>query len=312
MDYRCVITGGSGLVGHAIQAIKGEYPRYSFTFLDSKTDLRDSASFAGLVSSQRPSYVIHLAANVGGLFKNLRHNVELFETNMLMNMNVLKVCHEFRVKRLVSCLSTCIFPDDVTYPITENLLHLGPPHSSNFGYAYSKRMLDVMSRAYRDQFGDDFITVIPTNMYGEHDNFHLEDAHVIPALIHKAYRAKNENRPFVVAGTGRPLRQFLYAQDFARVVLNMLSEPTPPPSLIIAPQPSSEVSIEYVARLIARHFDYEHRIVFDSTQSDGQYRKTADPTKMLTIFPHTQFTPIDLGIERTVEWFLKYYPNVRS
>lgn len=305
-----IVTGGTGLAGHGIQAIKDSYPLYSFTFLDSKTDLLESTAFREIVSAQRPSYIIHLAANVGGLFKNLNHNVEMFETNMLMNMNVLRTCHELGVKRLVSCLSTCIFPDDTTYPISEDMLNHGPPHPSNYGYSYSKRMLDVLSRGYRDQYGDDFITVIPTNMYGEYDNFNLKDAHVIPALIHKCHIAKLENKPFVVAGTGSPLRQFMYAQDFARVVLNLLSEPDPPTSLIVAP-PESEVSIEYVARMIARQFNYEHRVVFDSSQSDGQYRKTADPAKLATMYPDFRYTPIDIGLERTVRWFLEHYPNIR-
>ena len=120
------------------------------------------------------------------------------EKNILINMNVLKVCHEIKVKKLVSCLSTCIFPDKTSYPIDETMLHDGPPHTSNDAYAYAKRMLEIQSKAYQQQYDDNFICVIPTNIYGEHDNYSIECGHVIPALIHKCYLAKQENKPFVV------------------------------------------------------------------------------------------------------------------
>ena len=111
----------------------------------------------------------------------------MLETNMAINMNVLKCCHKYRVKKVVSCLSTCIFPDKTSYPINEKMLHNGPPHHSNDAYAYAKRMLEVQSKAYREQYGCNFVCVIPTNIYGPRDNFSLEDGHVIPALIHRCF-----------------------------------------------------------------------------------------------------------------------------
>ena len=128
-----------------------------------------------------------------------------------MNDNVLSCSHKYGIKKVVSCLSTCIFPDKTTYPINETMLHNGPPHLSNDAYAYSKRMLEVQSKAYQEQYGDNFICVIPTNIYGENDNYNLENAHVIPALIHKCYNAKKNNKKFIVCGTGSPLRQFIYS-----------------------------------------------------------------------------------------------------
>ena len=122
----------------------------------------------------------------------MNFKVDMFESNIQINLNVLKCCYLFDVEKVVSCLSTCIFPDQTEYPITEKDLHNGPPHFSNDAYAYAKRMLDVHSCAYFQQYGKKFISVIPTNIYGEHDNYHLEDAHVIPALIHKCYLSKKE------------------------------------------------------------------------------------------------------------------------
>lgn len=145
-----LITGGSGLVGSAIRNISFDY---KVIFLSSKDcDLTNYTNTFSTFSAFNPDYVIHLAAYVGGLFKNMAYKVDIFEKNIIINTNVLKVCHEIKVKKVISCLSTCIFPDKTTYPIDETMLHNGPPHSSNDAYAYAKRMLDVQSRAYQEQY----------------------------------------------------------------------------------------------------------------------------------------------------------------
>ena len=194
-----LVTGGTGLVGQAIQKIKNSYSEYSFYFLGSQdADLTSYLETRKIFEKVSPQYVIHLAACVGGLFKNMNYKVDMYEKNILINFNVLKVCHELKVSKVVSCLSTCIFPDKTSYPINENMLHDGPPHDSNDAYAYAKRMLEIQSKAYQQQYNDNFICVIPTNIYGEHDNYSLEDGHVIPSLIHRCYLAKKniQNRSF--------------------------------------------------------------------------------------------------------------------
>lgn len=124
----------------------------------------------------------------------MKYKADFFRDNMVMNENVLHVAHLCKVEKIVSCLSTCIFPDKTTYPIDETMVHNGPPHDSNYGYAYAKRMIDVMNKVYHEQYGCNFTSVIPTNIFGPHDNFNLEDSHVIPGLIHKCYLAKSELR----------------------------------------------------------------------------------------------------------------------
>lgn len=198
-----LVTGGSGLVGQAIRTVaeRDGYSKYSFFFASSSdADLAKLDEARALFAKVRPAYVIHLAAMVGGLFRNLKYNLEFLRTNLAINDNVLLLAKEYKVKKTVSCLSTCIFPDKTTYPIDENMVHLGPPHSSNFGYSYAKRMIDVLNHAYTDHFKNDpelanssdtpiFTSVIPTNVYGAYDNFNIEDSHVIPGLIYKAYQA---------------------------------------------------------------------------------------------------------------------------
>lgn len=124
--------------------------------------------------------MIHLAACVGGIFRNMRQRVEMYRYNVLMNDNIMEACREFGVKKLVSCLSTCVFPDKTSYPIDESMLHNGPPFTSHEGYAYAKRMIDIMNRNYYKEYGCQFTSVIPTNIYGPHDYYNLEDGHVIP------------------------------------------------------------------------------------------------------------------------------------
>ena len=166
-----LVTGGSGLVGKAIKSISENYS-YNFIFLSSKDcDLSDYEKTKLLFEKKKPNYVIHLAAYVGGLFKNMNFKVDMLEKNLLINYNVLKCCHDYKVEKVISCLSTCIFPDKTYYPIDETMLHDGPPHNSNDAYAYTKRMLEIHSKAYQEQYGDNFICVIPTNIYGPHDNY---------------------------------------------------------------------------------------------------------------------------------------------
>jgi GDP-L-fucose synthase len=207
-----LVTGGTGLVGNALRSVVAADPSEEhaiWIFLGRKDcDLTDAVATKALFERLKPTHVIHLAARVGGLFANLTSNLQFYEDNMRINDSVLAACVTHRVK-LVSCLSTCIFPDKSAYPIDETMVHNGPPHASNEGYSYAKRMLEVHSRLCRTAFGLDFVTVIPTNVYGPYDQFNLSQSHVVPGLIHKCYLAKLHSTPLIVGGTGKPLRQFM-------------------------------------------------------------------------------------------------------
>jgi len=313
-----LVTGGTGLVGKAIETVSQtqqyqQFNKYRFIFLSSKDcNLTDYIATDNYFDKTRPSYVIHLAANVGGLFKNMNSKVQMFEDNMMINMNILKCCHKYNVEKVVSCLSTCIFPDKTTYPINEEMLHNGPPHTSNDAYEYAKRMIEVQSKAYNEQYGNKFVCVIPTNIYGPYDNFHLQDGHVIPSLIHKCYLAKKTNQPFIVSGTGNPLRQFIYSDDLARLMLWALENYDGSESIILSVNENDEVSIGDVAREIAHNFDYEEHLVFDTTKPDGQYRKTADNSKLRKLYGEYTFVDIKDGIKLSVDWFIKNYDVCRK
>lgn len=307
---RILITGGTGLVGHAFKKIAKDYKHeYDFTFLSSKDcDLTNLNSTIATVKAYNPYCVIHLAACVGGLYKNMNQKVDMFEKNVDINTNILKACYQAKVEKFIGMLSTCIFPDKTTYPINEDMLHDGTPHVSNDAYAYAKRMLDVHCRAYNEQYETNYSCIIPTNIYGDNDNYNLEDAHVLPALIHKCYIAKVESKPFVVRGTGKPLRQFIHADDLATCIVKLIPSINRE-NIIISP--NKEHTIGEVATYIARAFDYEHALTYDDTYSDGQFKKTADNTKLMDRLDNVEFIDIETGIKNTVKYFTSRYPQVR-
>ncbi|XP_077439600.1 GDP-L-fucose synthase-like isoform X2 [Vanacampus margaritifer] len=259
---RVLVTGGSGLVGTAIRHVVKEeragYQGEEWIFLSSKdANLTSMKETQDVFRKHQPTHVIHLAAMVGGLFKNLKFNLDFWRNNIHINDNVLQAAHEVGVVKVVSCLSTCIFPDKTTYPIDETMIHNGPPHESNFGYAYAKRMLDVHNRAYFQQHGRCYTAVIPTNVFGPHDNFSIEDGHVLPGLIHKTYIAKKEGKPLVVWGSGTPKRQFIYSLDLARLFIWVLREYSEVDPIILSVGEEDEVSIKEAADAVVQALDFK-------------------------------------------------------
>lgn len=308
---KVLVTGGSGLVGSAIKQVQDEFPDYELYAPSSEDyNLLDYLETQEMMYNFKPDSVVHLAANVGGLYKNMNQKPSMFDHNIIMNMNIVRACYDHDVNRLIGYLSTCIFPDKSSYPINESQLHDGPPHSSNDAYAYAKRMLQVQCDAYNSTHGTNYGCIIPTNVYGRNDNYHLEDSHVIPGLIHRCYLAKLYNEPFVVRGTGKVLRQFIHAADLARATLKLL--PVLNKDTVIVAGDECEVTIQQVATMIAEQFDYVDHITFDASYSDGQYKKTADNSKFKTLAPDFEFQSLDTGIADTVNYFIDNYDTLRK
>uniref|UniRef100_A0A8C0L4Z9 GDP-L-fucose synthase n=1 Tax=Canis lupus dingo TaxID=286419 RepID=A0A8C0L4Z9_CANLU len=309
-SVRILVTGGSGLVGRAIQKVVADgagLPGEDWVFVSSKdADLTDAAQTRALFEKVRPTHVIHLAAMVGGLFRNIKYNLDFWRKNVHINDNVLHSAFEVGVRKVVSCLSTCIFPDKTTYPIDETMIHNGPPHNSNFGYSYAKRMIDVQNRAYFQQHGCTFTAVIPTNVFGPHDNFNIEDGHVLPGLIHKVHLAKSSGSALTVWGTGKPRRQFIYslvcAEWWGRPDLA-----AGPPLLAVGEE--DEVSIQEAAEAVVEAMDFHGEVTFDTTKSDGQFKKTASNGKLRTYLPDFRFTPFKQGEPPVLPWLSHPVPQ---
>ena len=299
---KTLVTGGTGLVGSTIDA--------DIKLSTKDVDLRDWDKTLKLFEFLKPTKVIHCAARVGGLGGNMNYKGEYFYDNIKINTNVLEASRLVGVKKVVSFLSTCVFPDDVEYPLSEEKIHLGEPHHSNYPYAYAKRMIDIQSRAYTEQYGVNYVSVIPTNIYGPNDNFNLQQGHVMPMLIHKCYLAKINDTDLNVWGTGKALREFIYSEDVGRLtnwVLNNYNDSEP-----IIFSPSVEVSIGDIVELIVDNLNFKGNVVFDKNKPEGQYRKPSDNSKLKKYLPDFEFTKIEVGMKKTIDWFVENYKKVRK
>lgn len=303
MKNKILITGGNGLVG---SEFKGD--QY-FKPSSKEYDLTDRDQTYRLMLKEFDG-VIHCAAKVGGLGSNMNYKGEFFYNNIIMNTNVIEGARLSKVKNLVAFLSTCVFPDNVEYPLTEKKIHLGPPHFSNDAYAYAKRMADVQIRAYKEQYGLNYKTVIPSNIYGPNDNYDLINGHVLPSLIHKCYLARENKTPLTIWGSGKPLREFIFSRDVAKLtewVLHNYNENEP-----IILSTSEEVSINDVVGMIVELMNFKGDVIFDSSKPDGQFRKPSDNSKIKNYLPEFQFTPLYTGLKETIEYFEKNYNLVRK
>src|SRR3989344_2230207 len=301
-----LVTGAGGLLGYAIRQLA---PKDTDYITRSDGDLTDFAKTKKIFQKIKPNQVIHLAAEVAGIGGNMMHSRKFFRDNIMININIFEAARINGVDKLISFMSTCVFPDKCKYPLNEKDIQSGPPHPSNFGYAYAKRMLEVQSAAYRKEWGCNFIVAIPTNIYGENDFWNLEDGHVIPSLIHKCFLAKKNKEDFIVWGSGRSLREFVYSQDVAKLILWAIDEYNEESPIIFTN--SKESSIKDLVDLVVKEVGFKGKVIFDITKPEGQFRKPSDNSKLKKYLPNFKFTPLDKGIKNTVEWFIKNHPNVR-
>jgi GDP-L-fucose synthase len=303
MENNILVTGGNGLVGS--EFIGDKYYKPS----SKEYNLIDKEETHHLMSKKFDG-VIHCAAKVGGVGANMKYKGDFFYDNIMMNTNVINGARLSNVKNLVCFLSTCIFPDNIEYPLTEKKIHLGPPHFSNDAYAYAKRMADIQIKAYREQYGLNYKSVIPTNIYGPNDNYSLENGHVIPSLIHKCFLARENKTDFVVWGSGKPLREFIFSQDVAKLTEWVLENYDEPEPIILST--SEEISIREIVSMITDLMDFKGKVLFDTTKPDGQFRKPSDNSKIKTYLPDFKFTPIYDGLKTTIKHFEKDYKNIRK
>ena len=294
-----LVTGGSGLVGKHLQDILPDA-----VFISSKDyDLTDLQQVRDMMLEYNPNVVIHLAARVGGIMDNMKYPVHYLEENVLMNTNVLRACHEFNVEKVISILSTCIYPDVVdTYPMKEEDLFNGPPTPTNFSYGFAKRCMAAHIDAYRKQYDKKWCYLIPCNLYGEHDKYEEHHSHFVSALIKKIYEADDS---IELWGTGKPLRQFMYGGDLARVIKYMLDNDVVD-NFNVAPDDG--ISIEEITKIgIEACGKGDLEIVYDKTKPDGQYRKTVSCDRMMSAVGDFEFTKLKDGVIKVYEEVIKKY-----
>lgn len=300
-----LITNSTGLVGQAFK--NSPFFQNSFFVNGRKhVDLTNPVTVDRLFCLVRPKTVIHNAAIVGGIKANMTQKNNFFVQNIQINTNILEAARNYNVPTVWSFLSTCVYPNKAIYPLEEETIHDGPPPPTNDAYAYSKRMLEFHSEICRTD-GYDYKCVIPNNLFGPHDNFDLEDCHVIPAIIHKILLAKQKNETKVeLFGSGTTFREFTFIDDVPKILEFLLTHPDKqkiPNNLNIGN--TAEFTIGHVANLIAKELDYKGEIIFlgDNTPFAGQRRKPSNNKKLIEagFNPHN-FTSLTEGINKTCSW----------
>ena len=299
---KVLITGGGGMVGSAMES--------PIKLTRNYCDLLNRKQTNRFFSAVKPDGVIHCAGKVGGIGGNSNYKGQYFYENILINTNVIEAARQAGVQNLVSFLSTCVFPDKVSYPLTVDQVHQGDPHDSNYPYAYAKRMADIRIRAYREQYNINYTSIIPSNIYGPNDNFSLEHGHVMPMLIHKLYLAKKNKTDFIVWGSGKPLREFIYSKDIAKIAEWVLFNYKGTDPLIVSGD--EEISIKDLVGILVDEFKFKGKVKFDKTKPDGQLRKPSDNSVIKELMPDFEYTPFEKGIKETVSWFIENYESARK
>lgn len=293
---KILVTGGSGMVGKSLKKILPEA-----TYLSSKEcDLKNEEEVKSLMNNNEFDTVIHLAAKVGGIIDNINKPDDYFVDNIQMNTNIVKWSRITGVKRFIGILSTCIYPDKViSYPMTEDMLHQGPPTPTNFSYGYAKRCLAVQIDACNKQYGTKYQYLTPCNLYGENDKFG-DNSHFIAALVKKIVKMeKDGNSTLELFGTGKPLRQFMYSDDLAWVIKECLDKNIYE-SFNVATE--ENLSIREMVDIALKSCNLKNtQLVFDKTKPDGQYRKDVSIEKLKGLLPNFKTLPLNKGIKKVYD-----------
>ena len=293
---KILVTGGSGMVGKSLKKILPEA-----TYLSSKEcDLKNEEEVKSLMNNNEFDTVIHLAAKVGGIIDNINKPDDYFVDNIQMNTNIVKWSRITGVKRFIGILSTCIYPDKViSYPMTEDMLHQGPPTPTNFSYGYAKRCLAVQIDACNKQYGTKYQYLTPCNLYGENDKFG-DNSHFIAALVKKIVKMeKDGNSTLELFGTGKPLRQFMYSDDLAWVIKECLDKNIYE-SFNVATE--ENLSIREMVDIALKSCNLKNtQLVFDKTKPDGQYRKDVSIEKLKGLLPNFKTLSLNKGIKKVYD-----------
>lgn len=310
MTTRVLITGANGLLGSALRRVlsgRGEYDIRCTTH--DAVDLTKETEVALLFDDVRPHYVLHAAAKVGGIGANMAFPADFFYDNIMMNTLVLHHAVRVDVAKCIMFSSVCAFPHNLPV-LDESTLHNGPVYAANFAYGHAKRMVDVYIDACRQQYETrNYMWVAPSNLYGCNDNYNLENSHVVPGLICKLHRAITTASEFVVWGDGSAKREFIFADDAASCVADLIEKDDLPPGLLLCGD--REHSIREVVETLVDVSGFKGNVRWDATRPNGQKCRPTDKSLFGRLFPKFQYTDLRDGLRRSYTWFVQHYPRVR-
>ncbi len=302
-DKRVIVTGGAGFLGRYVVAELQQRGCTRITVPRKKEcDLRRPENISRLFKAVQPHMIIHLAAVVGGIGANRAYAGQFFYDNLIMGVELMEQARQLNVEKFVGIGTICAYPKFTKVPFKEKDLWYGYPEETNAPYGLAKKMMLVQSQAYRQQYGFNSIFLLPVNLYGPGDNFSPETSHVIPALIKKCYDAISSGaKSITVWGTGKPTREFLYAEDAARAIALASERYNESDPVNIGS--GMEISIRKLAELIARMTGFKGKIVWDPSKPDGQPRRCLDVSLAKKKFGFEAKTPFEEGLHKTIDWY---------
>ncbi len=304
------MAGHGGMVGAALLRRLASEDCEILTVSRDEVDLRRQADVEAWMAEAKPDAVFVAAATVGGILTNDSRPAEFIYDNLAIETNLIHAAWRTEVQKLLFLGSSCIYPRLAPQPMSEDCLLTGPLEPTNQWYAVAKIAGVKLCQAYRRQYGCEFISVMPTNLYGPGDTFDLASSHVVPALIRKTHEAKAEGRPSVdIWGTGRPRREFIYVEDLADALVFIMANYSGEEPLNVGT--GKDITIAELAHLIAEVVDYDGKLVFDRTKPDGTPRKLLDVRRLRTIGWNAQ-TSLKKGLVATYRWYLDNVPALES
>jgi GDP-L-fucose synthase len=307
---RIFVTGHRGLVGSAIvRRLRGEGLE-PLTATRQELDLRDQSAVHRWFEANRPDYVYLVAGTVGGIMANATRPAEFIYDNMMIHATCVHAAHVYGVKKLLYLGSSCIYPRNAAQPMTEDALLTGPLEATNEPYALAKIAGIRLCRAYRDQYGCNFISAMPTNLYGPNDNFDLTSSHVLPALMRKFHDAKVEaSNEVTIWGSGTPRREFLHVDDLADACVHLMRHYNEPGHINIGT--GQDVTIRELAEMLGEAIHPSATLTFDTSKPDGTPRKLLDVSRLHALgWKHR--IELRQGVELTYRWFLEHCATVRA
>jgi GDP-L-fucose synthase len=310
-DARIYVAGHRGLVGSAVvRALEARGYNNILVASRDQLDLRDQAAVTYWFRANRPEYVYLVAGTVGGILANATRPAEFIYDNMMIHATVVHAAYQFGTKKLLYLGSSCIYPRECPQPMKEEYLLTGALEQTNQAYAIAKIAGIRLCQAYRTQYGCNFISAMPTNLYGSHDNYDLVSSHVLPALIRKFHEARlRGDREIVVWGTGAARREFLHADDFADACLFLMDEYNETLHLNVGT--GEDLTIRELIDMVGAIVYPEARIVFDTTKPDGMLLKRLDVTRMHALGWHHKIGFRE-GVESAYQWFAAHYETARG
>jgi GDP-L-fucose synthase len=304
LDSKIYIAGHNGMVGSAIWRTLSAKGYSNLIGASSKElDLRNQQSVTNFISKEKPDVIIDAAAKVGGILANNNFPYQFLMENMQIQNNLISCAHELGVSKFIFLGSSCIYPKLAPQPLKEDYLLTGTLEPTNEWYALAKITGVKACEALRNQFDKDFVSLMPTNLYGTHDNFDLNSSHVLPAMIRKFHEAKlNNNASVTLWGSGTPLREFLFVDDMAAAVVFALENKLP--DYLYNVGTGEDLTIKQLALTIQKIVGHKGEIIWDATKPDGTPRKLMDVSKMHTLGWKHQVN-LEEGIQKTYDWFLE-------